>query len=59
MIEEGTHFLDCTEAQLEWAKKYDKFGTEYLQEIWADPEENCCCLSDDVWLNGHWVAWED
>lgn len=58
-IKNGTHFSKCTKEQLEWAKQYDKFGTELLIETWEDPEENCCCLSDDVWMNYHWVSWED
>lgn len=54
MIKEGTHFTDCTKEQLEWAKQFDKSGTEYFERIWANPKRYSLALSDPVWKNNRW-----
>lgn len=59
LIKEGTHFTKCTKEQLEWAKQFDKFGTEYLEKIWSDKKRYCLELTDPEWRNGHWISWEE
>ena len=53
-IAEGTWFSECTREQLEWAKQYDKDGTEYYIKIWSTPLEHSLELSNPMWRNNRW-----
>lgn len=53
-IAEGAWFSECTREQLEWAKQYDKDGTEYYIKIWSTPLEHSFELSNPMWRNNHW-----
>ncbi len=54
-IKEGTHFTKCTDEQKQWAKQYDKSGTEYYEQIWREPKKYCLELADPIWRDNRWV----
>ena len=38
-IEDETPFTKCTDEQKEWAKQYDKEGTEFYEKLWDPANE--------------------
>lgn len=57
-IEDETPFTECTEEQREWAKQYDKKGTEFYEKLWDDANRYSYALSDPVWRNNRWEDYE-
>ena len=57
-IEDETPFTKCTDEQKEWAKQYDKEGTEFYEKLWDPANEYSYALSDPIWRTNHWEDYE-